>query len=309
MNLPVVLRGSIGIPTIFVAVLAAASLSPRAHAALPEAEPVPGGVAVIPVGAGEQSAPRVYFDGQRVLVMRDAGAWQAVIGLPLSLEPGAQRIYVGGDEAAGGRPIEFKVGTKQYEEQHLTLANKRQVDPEPRDLRRIKRESKILNRAFTTWSERPPASLSFDLPTPGRLSSSFGLKRFFNEQPRQPHSGLDIAGPVGTPVVAPAPGVVIATGNFFFNGRTVLIDHGQGLISMYNHLSRIKVKKGMRVKRGAQIGLRGKTGRVTGPHLHWTISLNNARVDPMLFLPAQLRAQAFGEPAATADPAPAQTGR
>jgi hypothetical protein len=309
MNLPVSVRRGIAVLTICAAGLAAASLAPRADAALPESEPVPGGVAVIPVGPAKQPAPRVYFDGQRVLVARDGDSWQAVVGLPLSLQPGPQRVYVGGDEAAGGRAIEFQVGTKQYEEQHLTLANKRQVEPEPRDLRRIERESKILRRAFTTWSERPPATLSFDLPTTGRLSSSFGLKRFFNEQPRQPHSGLDIAGPVGTPVVAPAAGVVIATGNFFFNGRTVLIDHGQGLISMYNHLSRIKVKKGMRVKRGAQIGLRGKTGRVTGPHLHWTISLNNARVDPMLFLAAQLRAQVSGEPAPTADQATARTGR
>lgn len=303
------LRRRAGALTICVAALAAAGLALRASAALPEAEPVPGGIAVIAVGPAKQPAPRAYFDGQRVLVMRDGDSWQAVVGLPLSLQPGMQRIFVGGDQAAGGRAIEFQVGAKQYEEQHLTLANKRQVDPEPRDLRRIERESKILKRAFTTWSERRPASLSFGLPAEGRLSSSFGLKRFFNEQPRQPHSGLDIAGPVGTPVVAPAPGVVIATGNFFFNGRTVLIDHGQGLISMYNHLSRIKVKKGVRVKRGAQIGLRGKTGRVTGPHLHWTISLNDARVDPMLFLPAPLRAQAVGEPAATTDQAAAQAGR
>jgi len=303
------LLATLRIAAAALTICTAASFAVSARAALPESEPVPGGIAVIQVGPAHQPAPRVYFDGQRVLVMRDGNAWQAVVGLPLNLEPGTQRIYVGGDEADGGRAIEFQVGTKQYEEQHLTLANKRQVEPEPRDLRRIKRESKILQRAFSTWSERPPASLSFDLPVPGRLSSSFGLKRFFNEQPRQPHSGLDIAGPAGTPIVAPAPGRVIATGNFFFNGRTVLIDHGEGLISMYNHLSRITVKKGMRVKRGAQIGLRGSTGRVTGPHLHWTISLNNARVDPMLFLPAQVRTQAFGEPGAKEDQATAQAGR
>ncbi len=302
-------RNGIRALTLGAAAIAASSLALRACAALPEAEPVPGGIAVVAIGPAKRPAPRVYYDSQRVLVMRDGDSWQAVIGLPLSLEPGTQRIYVGGDQSDGGRPVEFQVGSKQYEEQHLTLANKRQVDPEPRDLRRIKRESKILKRAFTTWSERRPASLSFGLPVTGRLSSTFGLKRFFNEEPRQPHSGLDIAGPEGTPVVAPAPGVVIATGNFFFNGRTVVIDHGEGLISMYNHLSRIKVKKGMHLRRGAQIGLRGKTGRVTGPHLHWTISLNNARVDPMLFLPAELRAQAFGEPTATANQATAQTGR
>lgn len=293
---------------VWAAAFASSSLALHANAALPEAEPVPGGIAVIAIAPAAQAVPRAYYDGQRVLVMRDGGFWHAVVGLPLTLEPGTQRIHVGAEQEAGGRAIDFEVRGKQYEEQHLTIANKRQVDPEPRDLRRIARESEILKHAFTTWSNRRLQTLSFNLPAEGRISSSFGLKRFFNEQPRQPHSGLDIAGPVGTPVRAPAPGVVIEIGNYFFNGRTVLIDHGQGLISMYNHLSRIKVKKGTRLARGAQIGLMGMTGRVTGPHLHWTISLNNARVDPMLFLPPQVREQALGQTAAR-DQATAQTGR
>jgi murein DD-endopeptidase MepM/ murein hydrolase activator NlpD len=112
----------------------------------------------------------------------------------------------------------------------------------------------------------------------------FGLRRYFNDQPRQPHSGIDIAGPVGTPVTAPFAGIVANTGDYFFNGKTVFIDHGQGLISMFNHLSRITVKSGARVAAGEKIGEIGMTGRVTGPHLHWTVSLNNSRVDPMLFL-------------------------
>jgi murein DD-endopeptidase MepM/ murein hydrolase activator NlpD len=159
------------------------------------------------------------------------------------------------------------------------------VEPSVEDLARIARETEIIRRVFTTWTDRPLTSLQFAAPARGRLSSVFGLRRYFNDQPRQPHSGIDIAGPVGTPVTAPHAGIVVNTGEYFFNGKTVFIDHGQGLISMFNHLSRITVRRGARVGAGEKIGEIGMTGRVTGPHLHWTVSLNNSRVDPALFLP------------------------
>ena len=176
--------------------------------------------------------------------------------------------------------------------QHITLANKRMVDPTAEDMKRIVRDQVAINSAFSTWTDDLADDLRFSLPAHGRFSSGFGLRRFFNNEPRQPHAGLDIAAPVGTPVTAPAAGTVIETGNYFFNGNTVFIDHGQGLISMYNHLSRIDVTAGMHVRRGQRIGLVGKTGRVTGPHLHWTLSLNNARIDPLLFLPPEIRVEA-----------------
>ena len=255
---------------------------------LPLAASVPGGVAVVCVGRTHGPAPRVEFDGERVLVARAGDAWEAVVGLPLALRPGAHELSVS-EGAQAPRAIRFEVASHGYETQHLTIANRRMVEPEREDLLRIARERQLLTRAFLTWSDPAPETLSFDLPTEGRLSSDFGLRRFFNDEPRQPHSGLDIAAPAGTPIVAPAAGTVIETGTFFFNGLSVILDHGQGLISMYNHLSRIDVAKGAHVARGERLGAVGRTGRVTGPHLHWSVSLNNTRVDPALFLPRDVR--------------------
>src|SRR6266568_1111003 len=275
---------------------------------LPPAAPVPGGVAIVCVGRAPGPAPLVVFDGKRVLVARVGDVWQAVVGLPLALRPGAHELSVLDGERIA-RAIPFKVGKRDYETQHVTLANRRQVEPEPEDLRRIAREQESLVRAFSTFSDTALDTLTLDLPSGGRVSGGFGLRRFFNDEPRQPHSGVDIAAPEGTPITAPAAGTVIEIGDYFFNGLTVVLDHGKGLVTMYNHLSRVDVAKGARVARGERIGAVGRTGRVTGPHLHWSVSLNNARVDPALFLSRDVRDQVMSSlPAArggaAAEPAP-----
>jgi hypothetical protein len=285
-----------------------ARLAPAHQVDLPLVASVPGGVTVVCVGRAPAPAPEVTFEGQRVLVARVGDAWQAVVGLPLALRPGAHELEVIQGEKTAHKP--FRVGPRDYEKQYVTLANRRQVDPEPEDLRRIAREQERLSQAFSTYSDFQSDGLAFDLPSQGRISGGFGSRRYFNNEPRLPHSGLDIAAPEGTPIAAPAAGRVIETGDFFFNGLSVVLDHGQGVITMYNHLSRIDVVKGMRVARGERIGAVGKTGRVTGPHLHWSVSLNNARVDPALFLSRGARGQSWGGVHSTAlggapaDPAP-----
>ena len=133
-------------------------------------------------------------------------------------------------------------------------------------------------RLFTAPAGSP---LPFLQPVEGPLSSSFGRRRVLNGEPRSPHSGLDIAADTGTPIVSPAPGTVTLTGDFYFNGNTVFVDHGSGLISMMCHLSRIDVIEGARIDRGDILGQVGATGRVTGPHLHWSVSMNGNRVDPV----------------------------
>jgi len=258
-----------------------------AGAAFPRAAPVPGGVAIVDLGPATGKMPMVLYGKRRVLVRMRNGRFEAVVGIPLSAQPGPARLRI----SAGGRQgwREFRITPKKYATQRITLKNKRMVNPNKKDLERIFREKKIILAALATWRDTPNVQTRFDLPVNGRLGSPFGLRRFFNGQPRKPHSGLDIAAPKGTPIHAPADGVVVTTGHYFFNGNTVFVDHGQGLVTLYCHLNDIAVQPGQRVARGDLLGHVGMTGRVTGPHLHWGVSLNNVRVDPKLFLDLPLR--------------------
>ncbi len=271
--------------TLFLACLAAGWLlwlSPARALELPESHAVPGGVAVIPLPADKP--PRAFFQGKPVMVVTDdRGRPAALVGIPLATKPGKQTLEL--RQADGStRRVTFKVRARDYERQYITLKNKRMVNPEKRDMQRIGREQTRIRKALAHWSPTPPETLKLNLPVQGRISSTFGLRRFFNQQPRKPHSGLDLAAPEGTPVKAPASGHVVDTGDFFFNGNTIFIDHGQGLVTMYCHLSRIDVAPGQQVRAGEIIGAVGKTGRATGAHLHWGVSLNDARVDPAFLL-------------------------
>ncbi len=262
---------------------AALLILPLPALALPQAEPVPGGIAIIPLEASsDNDVPQVSFNGVRVLVARDGEHWQAVIGIPLDTAPGDHEVRVQRGSKTQTQP--FQVRDKAYATQHLTLKDKRKVEPTAEDLARIRHETAEIKAALAHWSESATVETAFTPPADGRLSSSFGLRRYFNGQPRKPHSGLDIAAAPGTPVTAPAAGKVISTGDYFFNGNTVFIDHGQGLVTMYCHLSRIDAQPGQRLAQGEALGAVGMSGRATGPHLHWGVSLNRAMVDPALFL-------------------------
>src|SRR3989475_593304 len=223
-------------PSGIAAGLALAAAVSASQGDLPLTAPVPGGVAIVCVGRGPGPAPQVVFDGQRVLVARVGDVWNAVVGLPLGLRPGAHELSVlEGEETA--RAIPFKVGRRDYETQHVTLANRRQVEPEPEDLRRIAREQESLVRAFSTFSDTALDTLTLDLPSGGRVSGGFGLRRFFNDEPRQPHSGLDIAAPEGTPIAAPAAGTPGRIGEFFFKRAPLGPHPGPGLVHHDKHPS------------------------------------------------------------------------
>jgi murein DD-endopeptidase MepM/ murein hydrolase activator NlpD len=255
------------------------------HALTLDSTPVPGGIAVITLPADAEPATARYRDRKVLVTRNDNNEYIAVIGLSLGSKPGRHYLKVK-NTSGETQNLGFQVEDKAYEEQHITIKDKRKVNPEKRDMERITRESKQIKSALRHWSQQDDVALSFEKPVEGPTSSPFGLRRFFNEQARNPHSGLDIAAPEGTPIRAPAPGTVIETGDFFFNGNTVLLDHGQGLVTMYCHMNRIAVSPGQTVDSGDVLGEVGMTGRVTGPHLHWGVSLNDARIDPLLFLPA-----------------------
>ena len=249
----------------------------------PEQRTVPGGVAWVDLGAAA-TRPEVSTGEVPVLVVGDSTRWTALVGIPLSATPGAKSLTVNGATGAAS----YTVKPMKYAEQRLKVAPGK-VDLSPADLARYERERTRQAQVIATYSTSLPASLRLRAPVPGPQSSSFGLRRVFNGQSRNPHSGMDIAAATGTPVVAPAAGRVIDAGDYFFNGKTVWLDHGAGLLTMYCHLSDISVKVGDELAAGQTLGAVGATGRVTGPHLHWSVSLNRAMVDPALFLVGAVR--------------------
>lgn len=250
-------------------------------------KPVPGGIAVVKLGTvnNANELPQVSYQGHRVLVVKSDNQALAIVGIPLKTAAGNQTL----DVRSGGKKqaVNFTVGTKKYKEQRIKLSSNKHVNPSAADQARFKRELGEQLNAYAQFRETLPSNIVLDRPVDGgRYSSPFGLRRFFNGEERNPHSGLDIAVPMGTPVKSSADGVITIVGDYFFNGKTIFVDHGQGMISMYCHLSATEVKKGQTVKRGDVVGRVGTTGRSTGPHLHWSVSLNNVRVDPAIFVGA-----------------------
>lgn len=255
-----------------------------AYASLPKASNVPGGVAIVPLGSVSAGSdrPQTWLGEQPVMVTSDNNQWYAVVGLPLDLKPGSHELSVRvGSET---RVESFVVNPKKYPEQYVTLEDKSKVDLSPADLARAEREIASIKELKRHWSATQESDLGFVIPADGKMGGRFGTRRFFNGEPRAPHAGLDVVVARGTPVRSSAQGKVLEVGDYFFNGKTVFVDHGNGLITMYCHLDRIDVQVGEVVGKGQLLGLAGMTGRATGPHLHWSVVLNGAMVDPELFV-------------------------
>lgn len=275
---------------IFIIITSLCLLSPlRSHAALPQSSNVPGGIAIIQLGktSTHTTKPQAWFNNQAVLVQAESNLWYAVIGLPLNTVPGPYKINVQtGDKT---REIGFRIKKKKYPEQHITIEDKGKVELNPEDEARAVREIATIKQLKLHWRDEENTDLGFIIPAEGRLSGNFGLRRFFNEQPRSPHAGLDVAVARGTPIMSSAQGIVLAVDDYFFNGKTIFVDHGNGLITMYCHLDQSDVQTGVAVSKGQQLGLSGMSGRATGPHLHWSVILNGAMVDPALFITSKGR--------------------
>ena len=253
-----------------------------ALADLPTHAPKPGGIAVIDIGT-HAAPPSATFGDRQALVMQDGGRWYAIVGIPLSAEPGSAEVEIRGDAE---RKAVFEIVPHQYREQRLDV-ERRYVEPDSEQLDRILRERRTIDAAIETRRDASVTSLRLAAPVPGRRSDSFGFRRYFNDQPRAPHSGMDIAAVTGTPISAPLDGIVVATGNYFFNGNTVIVDHGQGFVTLYCHLDRIDVAESDAVAPGDRLGTVGATGRVTGAHLHFSTYLGGVAVDPALLLVAE----------------------
>jgi murein DD-endopeptidase MepM/ murein hydrolase activator NlpD len=221
---------------------------------------------------------------------------EVLLGAGLGCPHGEQTIVV---EAVRPNRRELVLGkirvdAVEFPEQRLKLPPK-MVTPSKEDSARIKREQEMITKALSEVSPRRFWSFPFARPVPGDVTSAFGLRRVLNGQPRSPHSGLDLDGKTGDAVAAANQGKVILVGDFYFNGKSVFVDHGQGVISMYFHLSRVDVSLGQHVERGHQVGQVGASGRATGPHLHFGMKILGQAVDPTpLFTAGSAFAQGRG---------------
>ncbi len=247
-----------------------------------EHNPVPGGIAIVDLAITDSvNSPSAKLGEREIAVLAQNGKWYALVGIDLSTEPGTQSLAV--DTGSSSSKINFEVKEFKYEEQRIVIKDDRKLNPAPLDMERIKKENVRL-AAVKAYRHETLLTDGFQLPLEGILTSPFGLRRFFNDQPRRPHGGIDIAADTGTPIHAPADGLVVDTGDYFFNGNTIFLEHGLGLQTFYAHLSKIHVKTGDKVSTGDLLGEVGETGRVTGPHLHWSVGLNGAWVDPNLVM-------------------------
>lgn len=216
----------------------------------------------------------------------EEGVFHALVGLDLETTPGTYsvEVLVSGKNGQKARAThQLRVSEKKFPTRHLTVSEK-YVTPPAAQLERIRLETEELKRIFARSSSERLWEGQFLRPVPGPVISAFGKRSVLNGHPRSPHSGVDLRAASGTPLRTPAGGEVMLAKELYFAGKAVIVDHGLGLYSMFAHLSNFKVKVGDRLEKGQVIGLTGMTGRVSGPHLHWSVRLENSRVDPVSLL-------------------------
>ncbi len=245
----------------------------------------PGEIVVLEVRPSEDPVTlSATAFGNSVQFFRSSNdVWAALLGIDLTTEPGSYDVSVRATAQDGHVTQEtyaLSVGQKDFPTRRLNV-DPSFVSPPSEVIERIQREARQLDEIFTTATDERLWRGGFLRPVPGDSTSSFGRRSVFNGQPRSPHSGTDFRAAEGTSIKAPNAGMVVLAADLYFSGNVVIIDHGWGLYSYFAHLSSIAVAEGVRVEQGDVVGDVGATGRVTGPHLHWTVRLNDARVDPL----------------------------
>ena len=239
---------------------------------------VNGGVLAMQLPDGATTA---NFNDENQLIIGN----YAIVAIPVEAEAKTHKLKLSFNDGSS-TAIDFEVITKEYEEQHIIIDDQKLVIPDEETLKRRQQEAAMMQKAYARRSPAVDDILPITLPVEGPRTGVFGTKRFYNNATRSNsyHTGVDYAASTGTPVSAPAPGTVVVTHDMYFNGKTVVIDHGSGFISVMCHLDKIKVKNETKVNRGDVIGTVGSTGRSTGPHLHWTVSLQGTKIDPEVFM-------------------------
>jgi murein DD-endopeptidase MepM/ murein hydrolase activator NlpD len=224
----------------------------------------------------------IEWRSQKVPFVRVEGKWVTVIGVDLDMKPGDHtsdvRVLMQ-DGRVENREVVVSVKSISYPTTELKVAEQF-VQLSPANLARSAREAKEIDAIYAAVSPEIMWTRPFSIPIPGGSGRNFGHRRVFNGEPRAPHAGADLRAATGDPIHSTNRGRVALAKNLFFTGNTVIVDHGLGIYSLYAHLSRIDVKKGSIVENGQRVGLAGATGRVTGPHLHWGVRVQGARVDP-----------------------------
>ena len=250
----------------------------------------PGDVVLVTVvpSAPVATVEGTAFGGPVTFWKSDAGKdWRGLVGVPLDTPSGPQDVFVqatGSTGAIATTPLTISVQDRQFATRRLTV-DPRFVDPPADQVDRILREQALLNDTFLIVTERLWRG-PFAPPVPGRPNSSFGRLTEFNKEPRGRHQGADYAVGTGTPVRAPNAGRIVIADDLYFSGNTIVLDHGSGLFSLFAHLSRMTLPRGVVVTKGDKVGEVGATGRVTGPHLHWAVRLGEVSVDPQSLIAA-----------------------
>jgi len=264
---------------------------------LNESEIFPGGVARVDLAPAEAvSSAALVWKGAAIPLVHLNGSLTAFFGIPRDEIAGRQTVDVTITTLDGnidGYSLPLIVSPKDYPVQRLTLPESK-VSPDQASLNRHHMEQKTVQEAY---AERRPGPLwrePFVMPVPGKILSPFGVQRILNGKPRSAHSGLDLRAALGEPVITTAAGKVILTADHFFTGKSVYIDHGMGIVTMYFHLEEISVSLGDAVKTGQIIGQAGSTGRSTAPHLHWGVRVHDCMVDPLTLLAVAGKAEAKG---------------
>ena len=242
--------------------------------------PRPGDVVVVTIGgAGAKDAVRVHaFDRDLLSFPASGNKRQALVGIDLEARVGAHLVTV--DSADRHGSVTLQVVRRAFATRKLTV-DPAFVNPPADEVPRIDRERAQLEKLWETWTPEKLWDGAFAAPVPETANSAFGTRSILNGEPRSPHGGADFPSPAGTPIKAPNAGRVVLAEALYFTGNTVVVDHGLGLYSLFAHMTATNVHTGDIVKTGEVLGTVGSTGRVTGPHLHWAVRLNGARVDPM----------------------------